>query len=372
MDFVIELLESHRYNAVYVIINKLTKYGLFLPFYTAADEVVMAEFFYKNVYHQFGLPLQIISDHDSQVTGYLWVGLCHHLGTKRSLTTSYHPQADEQTKVLNQTMEIALRAFVSSNKDNWSQLLPAFVLSYNMTPHSSHGFSPALLLLRFKPQVPSSLLAGNAEYVVWLSTDSEKTDEFLEGMLAIRSQAADVLAISQSYYKHVWNEWHKPLEFEIGDLALINPHSLGLMKGKGLKLTPRLEGPFEVLARVSEVAYRLRLPASYKIHPVVNIQHLESFVPSPEEFGPQPKIQISHQDFEDLPEDEVEQIIGEGFIKTHQRHTKYFKIRWAGYGPDHDTWQSQSDVRNTPDTIKAWERLKAPDFRPTELTRSKL
>ena len=38
---------------------------------------------------------------------------------KRALTMVYHPQADGQTEIMNQTLEISLWAYVGPNRDNW-------------------------------------------------------------------------------------------------------------------------------------------------------------------------------------------------------------------------------------------------------------
>ena len=44
------------------------------------------------------------------------------------------------------------------------------------------------------------------------------------------------------------------------------------------------------------------MPASYGIHPVLNIAHLEKYQTSPFEFGEQPQKSLNQEDFDDLPE----------------------------------------------------------------------
>jgi len=55
-------------------------------------------------------------------------------------------------------------------------------------------------------------------------------------------------------------------------------------KGLGRKLQLKYDGPFEVLEKISPITYRLRMPASYGMHPVLNIAHLEQYTQSPQEF----------------------------------------------------------------------------------------
>ena len=68
------------------------------------------------------------------------------MGMIRSLTTAYHPQADGQTEVLNQSLEISLCAYVSPSRNDWVNYFYALALSYNTTPHTATGFAPTYLL----------------------------------------------------------------------------------------------------------------------------------------------------------------------------------------------------------------------------------
>ena len=52
--------------------------------------------------------------------------------------------------------------------------------------------------------------------------------------------------------------------------------------GKREKLSPRFIGPFEILERVSTVAYRLALPPSMSgVHEVFHISMLRRYTPDP-------------------------------------------------------------------------------------------
>ena len=73
----------------------------------------------------------------------------------------------------------------------------------------------------------------------------------------------------------------------------------------------KYDGPFEIIKKISPISYRLRMPASYGIHPVLNIAHLERYQTSPSEFGKRPQKSLNREDFDDLPEYEVERIVAE-------------------------------------------------------------
>ena len=117
MDFIPELPECEGYNNILVIVDKLTKYTIFIPTTTTITERETTELFFQHVISQYGIPRQIISDRDTWWWGDFWKETCDKMGMKRALTTVYHPQADGQTEIMNQTPEISLRAYVGPNKD---------------------------------------------------------------------------------------------------------------------------------------------------------------------------------------------------------------------------------------------------------------
>ena len=341
MDFITELPNSLGYDAILVIVDKLTKYAIFIPTNGTVNEEGTAKLFFEHILSKFGIPQQIVSDRDPIWTSTFWKELCKLLSTKRSLTTAYHPQADGQTKVMNQTLETALHAYVSPNQNDWASLLASFALAYNNLPHSSTGFSPAFLLLGFHPKTPSNYLNPALDTVIQPKTtdraaskidayaspisirgpiasteqvESETAENFLLEFETYRSQARQALQFAQAAQKREYNQGRSCIEFEVGDRVLINPHSLNLLhaeKGKGRKLFMRYEGPFEILQKLGPATYRLRMPASYGLHPVLNVVHLKPYATSDPTFGSRPQKQLSHDDFEALPEYEVESIIAE-------------------------------------------------------------
>ncbi|KII88841.1 hypothetical protein PLICRDRAFT_67617, partial [Plicaturopsis crispa FD-325 SS-3] len=89
-----------------------------------------------------------------------------------------------------------------------------------------------------------------------------------------RAAARDALAHAQDRQAWAHNKSRRPAEpIEPGDFVLVNPHTLHLVEatGTGRKLVQRTIGPFEVLEKVNDQVYRIRLPDNYPMHPVVNL-----------------------------------------------------------------------------------------------------
>jgi hypothetical protein len=66
-------------------------------------------------------------------------------GVKLNPSSSYHPQTDGQTEVVNKKIEEIMRCFVDEHQRNWDQLLVDVEVSYNSAPHSATLNSPFFL-----------------------------------------------------------------------------------------------------------------------------------------------------------------------------------------------------------------------------------
>ena len=376
MDFIPELPDSHGFDNILVIVDKLTKYLNLIPCQTEIKEAEVAELVFKHIFANYGLPRQIISDRDPKWTGLFWESVCKQMGIKRGLTTAYHPQSDGQTEIMNQTLEVALRAYIGPERDDWADHLDGFKLAYNTNIHMGTGFTPAFLLYGFEPASKSAFIKGPSETVnrpdMGLSAGrtspsadgdftgwSRDADEMVESFRASRSQAQDALLLGQIFQKRSYNNGRLVKEFQPGDKVMLNPHSLKLLrniKGRGRKLLMQYDGPFEIMEKISAVAYRLRMPESYGTHPVLNIEHLESYHVSPPEFGERPMKSLGRDDFEALPEYEVDGIIDEKWGRSRNgKRQKLYRVRFTGYSPNFDQWLPRKNLKNAPEVLRTWD-----------------
>ena len=142
MDFIVNLPWSEGYNAIYVVVNWLTKHASFIPMTTGLDAEGFTLLFVKVIACRFGLPESIITDRDPRWSSDFWMEVAKALRTKMSLSSSHHPQHDGQTEVVNKLLTTMLRAFVDSKKDQWSIWLHLLEFIYNSTVHSLTGTTP--------------------------------------------------------------------------------------------------------------------------------------------------------------------------------------------------------------------------------------
>lgn len=171
-----------------------------------------------------------------------------------------------------------------------------------------------------------------------------------------RESARRALAKAQVKQAKAYNKGRRTLEFDKGDWVLINPHSLEWVesKGEGRKLVQRWIGPFEVTQRINENTYRVRLDDSYPGSPVFNIQHLKKYEFSPEDFGERPQRNIERAWKTATEEYALEAIVGHRYDKRKRK--RLYLVRWEGYSPLYDTWQTELDLKNAPDVLHEYKR----------------
>ncbi|MBW0559750.1 hypothetical protein O181_099465 [Austropuccinia psidii MF-1] len=113
MDWVTSLPPGgdKSYNSCLVILDRYSKTPIFLTCHK--DDIAMdrAILIWDRVISYTGLFKNIISDRDPKFTSALWTNLHKLLGTKLSLSTAYHPQADGLAERLIQTLEEMIRRF---------------------------------------------------------------------------------------------------------------------------------------------------------------------------------------------------------------------------------------------------------------------
>ena len=67
MDFITDLSESNRYNALYVAVDHdLIKAIVLIPCTKIIDAISTTKLYHDNIYRRFGLPNRIISDKGPQ------------------------------------------------------------------------------------------------------------------------------------------------------------------------------------------------------------------------------------------------------------------------------------------------------------------
>ena len=81
-----------------------------------------------------------------------------------------------------------------------------------------------------------------------------------------------------AYEAHA-NKHRRKIVFQPGDLVWIHLRNERFPSKRKNKLMPRAKGPFEVLERINDNAYKVDLPGDYKVSATFNVANLSPFYP---------------------------------------------------------------------------------------------
>ena len=87
--------------------------------------------YFKEIVKLHGVQKTITSNSDSKFVSHFWHTLWRKLGTTLQFNSSYHPQTDRQTQVVNLSLGNLLRSFVGKNIRQRERLLAQAEFAYN-------------------------------------------------------------------------------------------------------------------------------------------------------------------------------------------------------------------------------------------------
>ncbi|KAL0561486.1 hypothetical protein IC582_001914 [Cucumis melo] len=112
-------------------------------------------------------------------------------------------------------------------------------------------------------------------------TSNSLVDEQLKERDVALDALREHLLLAQQQMKLYADRKRRHVEFQIDELVLlkIRPYRQTTLRSKrNEKLSSRYFGPYKILERIGEVAYRLELPTDATIHPVFHVSQLRKFV----------------------------------------------------------------------------------------------
>ncbi|KAG0161693.1 hypothetical protein PDIDSM_5323 [Penicillium digitatum] len=285
MDFITHLPLSYGYDAILVVVDRLTKMKHFIHCKGTCNAEEVARLY--------------------PFVAQFWKHLTKRLRITNLLSTAYHPETDGQTERANAVLEQYLRAYVST---------------YRTTEHPSFSVLRELWVpprIGFEPSQPASHPA---------TRDAEK---FATRMQELTEYVAPEI-LSASPIRRTNEPSPCPC-------PPIPSWTTGLAERQEYPNPPPAEEtgleeprPLKVLEAISAHAYKLELPASMKIHPVFNVSLLQPAATNPvngQVTEPAPPVEV-----EGLEEWEVEDILDSRWERRGRGGPRLkYTVKWIGY-----------------------------------------
>ncbi|GJY95981.1 putative reverse transcriptase domain-containing protein [Tanacetum coccineum] len=289
MDFMTKLPRTNSgYDIIQVIVDGLTKSAYFLPMREDYKMERLARLYLNEIVARHGVPISIISDHDSHFTSWFCSQGKRPFGTTlwKTWLRAVHPRLMEELDVLS--------------------LLVTWV------------------------EVGESQLIG-----------PELVQETIEKI----SQIKDRLKAARDHQKSYADKRRKPLEFSVGDYVLlkVSPWKGVVRFGKKGKLAPRFVGPFEIIEKVGLVAYQLDLPEELNgVHDTFYVSNLKNYLANPTLKVPWFKIRVDAKlNFVE----ELVEILEREFKKLKRSRIAIVKVRWNLKRDPEFTWEREDQMK---------------------------
>nr|GEW19491.1 putative reverse transcriptase domain-containing protein [Tanacetum cinerariifolium] len=204
----------------------------------------LARIYLKEVITRHGISVSVISDRDPRFASNFWRSFQNTLGTRLDMSTAYHPETDGQSERTIQTFEDIYHATIKA--------------------------APFEALYGRKYRSPICWTEVGEAQILGPELIQETTEKIVQ--IKKRMQAARDRQKSYADLKC------KPMEFQVGDKVMlkVSPWKGVVRFGKRGKLNPRYVGPFQVLERIGDVAYKLDLPEELsRVHNMFHVSNLK-------------------------------------------------------------------------------------------------
>jgi hypothetical protein len=129
------------------------------------------------------------------------------------MSSTYHPQTDGQTEIVNKCLETYLRCFVTDKQNKWLQWLHLAEWWYNSTYHTSAKMTPFQALYGYQPPSWKELATNQTK----VASVKDHLDESQKVVQILKEN----LATARNRMKQQADQHRTEREFEVGEWVFV-------------------------------------------------------------------------------------------------------------------------------------------------------
>jgi hypothetical protein len=338
MDFIDGLPKTPKGNdSIWVIVDRFTKVAHIIPVHTTYGGDKLAKLYIDNILKLHGVPKFIVSDRGAQFVSKFWRSLHQALKTKLDFSSAYHPQADGQTKRVNQVLEDILRACVLTYGKNWEDNLAFAEFSYNNGYHTSLKKAPFEVLYGRKCRT----------LLMWSKVGDHviESSDFIKAAEEKIVEVCENLWIAQSRQKSYVDKRRHELKFDVEDHVYLKVSPIHETRRFHVheKLASWYIDPYPVIKRIDTVTYKIKLLEQlYDVHNIFHVSQLWKCLRVPEEQVAPDTLDLQ----DDLRYQEVHvRILDTMTQRTRMQAFKLCKVQWSRHSEAEATWEREDALK---------------------------
>jgi len=221
-----------------------------------------------------------MSDHDTKFISHFWRSLWGKLGTQLNFSSTYHPQTDGQSEVVNRSLGNLLRCLAGTKPKQWDLALPQVEFTYNRFKNRTTGLSPFEIIYG---QNPFGVL--DLAPIPRVGCLNPKANEMAEHIRSIQEQVKLAIHESNAKYRARVDSHHHQVLFDVGDFVWAVLSRDRFPVGEYNKLKEWKIGPCDILQKINDNTYRLHLPSHLRTSDVFNVKHLSRCFGDPDDIA---------------------------------------------------------------------------------------
>ncbi|WVZ03423.1 hypothetical protein V8G54_024229 [Vigna mungo] len=229
LDFITGLPIFQGYTVILVVVDRFSKGAHFGMLPTHFTSFKVAQLFLEMVCKYHGFPRSLVSDRDPIFISKFWRELFRLCGTKLRMSTSFYPETDGQTEVLNRVLEQYLRSMVHNKPNEWGKYLGLAEWCDNTTTHSATGMSPFKVMYGKEPPSIPQYLVGSS----WMEAVDSLLSTRQDMLIALRKKLQKV----QDQMKVIVDGKRRKVEYQVDDWKSVRGSAYA-------KLGKHFYGPF--------------------------------------------------------------------------------------------------------------------------------
>jgi hypothetical protein len=161
----------------------------------------------------------------------------------------------------------------------WEECLPHVEFAYNRATHSTTKVSPFQVVYDFNPLAPIDIL--HLPTSKRIHSDAKKHAEFILRMHETTKQNIEMI---NEKYRITGSKGKQEIKLQPGDLVWLHLRKDRFPELRKSKLMPRADGPFKIIKKINDNAYKLELPPEFGVSPTFNISDLKPYLGEEDEF----------------------------------------------------------------------------------------